>query len=49
MVDKEEAVQRIIDMYDFYGFLQLVFSDDDLAEEIIEITEVDDALPETEE
>lgn len=47
MVDKEEAILRIIDKFDYYGFLELVFSDDEMAEEIIEVTEVDDEPEET--
>lgn len=42
MVDKEEAIIRIIDAFDYYNFLQLIFDDDGMAEDIIKVTEVDD-------
>lgn len=42
MIDKEEAIIRIIDAYDYYNFLQIVFDDDVMAEDIIKIAEVDD-------
>lgn len=40
--DPEEYIKRIQDRYDYYSFLELVFGNDPLAKDIIEITEVDD-------
>ena len=43
MIDTEEAIDRIIDMYEFREFLQLVMGWDHLASEVISLTEVDNA------
>ena len=45
--DPEDAIERIMDRYDYYGFLELVFGYDHLYREIVELTEVED--PEVEE
>ncbi len=42
MIDYDEAITRIMDRYDYYGFLEMVFGYDFLAEEIVELAEVDD-------
>ena len=45
--DPEEAIVRIMDRYDYYGFLELVFGFDHLAKELVELAEVDDGENET--
>ena len=47
MPDPEEAIERIMDRFDYYGFLELVFGYDHLYQEIVELAEVDG--PEVEE
>lgn len=42
MPDPEDAIERIMDRYDYYGFLQLVFGYDFLAQEITELADIDD-------
>ena len=48
MPDPERAIERIGDMFDYYQFLELVFSYDELAQEIVEITGIDDDINEEE-
>ena len=43
MVLTEDAIERIMDMYGFREFLEVIMSYDHLASEVIELTEVDNA------
>lgn len=42
MVDVEDAVDRIVDMYDFREFLEIIMGYERIASDIIEIAEVYD-------
>ena len=42
MIDTEDAIDRVMDMYDFRDFLEIIMSYDHIASEVIELTEVGD-------